>query len=268
MTGQAGGGQGGRQLGGGHSPTELRRLRARVEELQHQLAEQRRFRSHVARQVSHDLRGSLTAITGLVEVLRENGVPRDLASDYLGRIHRQCRLLAVAVADLQHLAEPQLQLVVQVADVQVESLLSDVDELVPDLEVRCDGADGLSVRGDAQRLEQALWNLLHNVVRHGAPPATVTVAARPGDVVEVVVRDAGPGLGEEAAARAFAGGAHQDRFPTGLWLVGAVMRAQGGSASVVRDPDGRRFPVLVLPAGTGRPPALLSTPPGSAAGQE
>lgn len=97
--------------------------------------------------------------------------------------------------------------------------------------------DGLVLRGDRLRLEQALGNLVDNALRHGA--GRVELVAVPVDgTVELHVRDEGAGVPAEFAERAF------DRFARpdgarpaagsglGLSIVQAVAEAHGGSAHV------------------------------------
>ena len=95
--------------------------------------------------------------------------------------------------------------------------------------------DDLSFRGDRLRLEQALGNLVENALRHGE--GTVRIEARFVDgVVELHVRDQGPGLPADFLPRAFQRFSRADESRTsggaglGLAIVDAIANAHGGTA--------------------------------------
>jgi signal transduction histidine kinase len=115
----------------------------------------------------------------------------------------------------------------------------------PGAEVVVDAVPGDLVLGDADRLAQAVDNLIGNALRHGVPPVLVTtrrvddpgapvVPGTPaGPRLEVVVTDAGPGVTQEMQDRLFA------RFATGrskggtglgLYIVRQLARAHHGDA--------------------------------------
>ena len=97
-------------------------------------------------------------------------------------------------------------------------------------------ADGVTVRADRMRLEQALGNLVDNALRHGA--GTVTLAARPGDGrVSLLVRDEGAGFPAEFIPHAFERFSRADPSHgsggagLGLTIVRAIATAHGGTAT-------------------------------------
>ena len=103
----------------------------------------------------------------------------------------------------------------------------------PTAEIVAEAEPGLVVEGDADRLAQAVDNLIANALRHGAPP--VRVAARAfGATVEITVEDSGAGVPEEMRGRLF------DRFATGqapggtglgLYIVRQLARSHDGDAT-------------------------------------
>jgi signal transduction histidine kinase len=88
------------------------------------------------------------------------------------------------------------------------------------------------MRADAERLAQALDNLLDNAVRHGAPPFALLGDAV-GDAIHIRVTDAGSGVPAEIVPRLF------QRFSIagasggtglGLYLIREIARGHGGEA--------------------------------------
>ena len=91
-------------------------------------------------------------------------------------------------------------------------------------------APRIAVLGDRHLSEQAITNLLTNADRYSAPGAPIHVEVADGDPVVLRVRDEGPGIADDVAARIF-----RDRVAVGrglglgLYLVHATMTAMGGS---------------------------------------
>ncbi|HUZ80692.1 MAG TPA: HAMP domain-containing sensor histidine kinase, partial [Gaiellaceae bacterium] len=99
------------------------------------------------------------------------------------------------------------------------------------------------VDGDPVRLEQALDNLVENALTHGEGQVEIFAAGNDG-VVELHVRDHGPGFDDEFLLRAF------DRFSRadeargqagaglGLSIVQLIAQIHGGSVGAANRPDG------------------------------
>jgi signal transduction histidine kinase len=96
--------------------------------------------------------------------------------------------------------------------------------------------DGVVLRVDRLRAEQALGNLVDNALRHGR--GRILVEARRGghSTVELHVRDEGPGFPQELTVHAFEPFSRGDTARTGpgaglgLAIVDVIARAHGGSA--------------------------------------
>src|SRR5205085_3792501 len=171
--------------------------------------------------------------------------------DELGRIERIVeRLLLLAKAD-----HPNF---LAVTEIELEAFLEDVfmrfAEVAPRRWRLGELAAG-TLTADAEQLRVALDALLENAVKHTEPGEVVELRSRVvegGVAIEVV--DDGGGIPHDALGRIFErfGRADSARNRSvggvglGLSIVAAIARAHGGSCSVVSDPGGSTF-ALVLP---------------------
>ena len=117
---------------------------------------------------------------------------------------------------------------------------------------------GLSAEVDADRIREAVDNLIDNALRFAPPGTAIEIAAaRDGPDVLIEVRDRGPGFPPsflphafERFARPDSGRARSDGGAgLGLAIVGAIARAHGGQARADNRPDGGAVVTLRLPRG-------------------
>ena len=211
------------------------------------LATQRRFIADA----SHELRTPLTALGNGVEMLQMGVDRRDpearakLLRLMSGEIARMGRLvddlLTLSALDrdpLRAIAHTPVDLTALVAQVVDETRL-----LAPDLQIELGLASQrpLIIRGDSDRIRQALLNLCANARAHTPAGGTLTIALAQGDDEAIVsVTDTGGGIPEAALSRVW------DRFfrvdPSrerrgggvglGLAIVRAIVEAHGGAVSI------------------------------------
>ena len=217
--------------------TTLNDMVSRVERT---LARERQF----VADASHELRSPLAVLKGELQLARradqsaaEHSASVESAADEVERLVRIVDdLLLVASSDEGRLSIRRERL-------DVSALLDGARDRAAkrldaaDRPIRHDERTGLAVDADPDRLQQLLDNLIDNAIRHGAGPIDLT--ARPaGDMVEICVRDQGPGFPEGFTERAFArftranparsrGGAG-----LGLSIVQMIADAHGGAAGV------------------------------------
>ena len=119
-----------------------------------------------------------------------------------------------------------------------------------------------SLLGDPERLRVALDALIENAVKYSEPSATIELSARQNGAtgVSIEVHDEGRGVPTESLSRIFERFARADVARTraaggaglGLAIVDAIVKAHGGSATVVNTPLGPTF-ALRLPGFTPSP---------------
>lgn len=133
-------------------------------------------------------------------------------------------------------------------------------------------ANGLRVRGDRLRLEQALGNMIDNALRYGEGRVVLAASSGKG-CVRLHVKDSGPGFSAEFRDRAF------ERFTRadpargrggaglGLAIVRAIAEAHGGTAHAAAAHPAGADVWLVLPGDleAARPGAASPSAPGDGA---
>jgi two-component system OmpR family sensor kinase len=165
------------------------------------------------------------------------------AAEEVERLNRLAdNLLVIARAD-------QGRLPVQKRPVEVERLLSAVSDRLADSArsnertVTWGRAANLTVAADAERLEQALTNLVTNALRYGRGPVVLSAHERNGHV-ELHVRDDGDGFDPAFLPRAFERFSRADPARSsggaglGLSIVKAIAEAHGGHARAANRQDG------------------------------
>jgi signal transduction histidine kinase len=217
-----------------------------------------RERSFVA-DASHELRNPISMLRMELELVardRPEGAELDAAvesaiAETERLAHLTEDLLVLARADRDGI--PIARETVVVAD-----LLTRIGRRYPGAELQ--QPRGMELEADPTRLEQALTNMVENARHHGAGRIRVAVLKRNG-FVELHVTDEGRGFTPEFLPRAFERFARADAARTtggtglGLAIVQAIATAHGGTAHASNRAGGGADVWIVIPSGSGTPPA-------------
>ena len=214
-----------------------------------QQASEERLRRFVA-DASHELRTPVATIRGYAELYRRGGLDDAAQLDQaMRRTEAEVRRMGDLVDDLLLLARldqgrPLERGPVDLGVLAVDAA-ADARAMAPGRPVRASIEEGVVVDGDEHRLRQVVANLVRNAIVHTPSDAAITVAARRREGRGIVeVRDEGPGMPPDQAARAFERfyradpGRARDRGGSGLGLaiVRAVAAAHSGTATLVSSP--------------------------------
>lgn len=211
--------------------------------------------------VAHELRTPLQAIQATVEAMQDGVYPAD--PEHLEIVRAETVRLArladgiLELTRLEHGSLPMHLAPIDLADpvrgaIDAHRILIEAAGLTLAEEI----TTGLRVMGDADRLTQAVGNLLSNAARYTPAGGTVTVTLRrEGDRAVIEVADTGIGIATEDLDRVFSrfwrADDARDRASGGLGIglsvvreiverhggtVAAVRRASGGSAFALRLP--------------------------------
>ena len=212
--------------------------------------------------VSHELKTPLTAIDGYAELLTEGAVDGEQVVPVLRSEAGRLRRLVSDLLDLAKLS--QSTFAIREEQVDCDAVAGEVvrrhaaraKELGVQLLALSSGT-AARVRGDDDRVVQAVSNLVENALGCVPGGGLVTVETNPG---EVIVRDDGPGLAAEDLPRAFERFYLHDRMKSdrdsgtglGLALVKELVEKMGGRVSVASEPgEGAVFSLKLQPARAG-----------------
>jgi signal transduction histidine kinase len=238
------------------------------------LAASDRARRHLLADVSHELNTPVTAMRGYIETLRmpEFDLDAHTRARYLGIVADETARLERIIKDLLDLA----RLEGGGGDLVIETVaVGQLFDRVASRHERACRESGVTlrsivepgaetVRGDRDRLEQALQNLAANALRYSSAGTTIELRAAPHRVseafglersgVRVSVTDEGPGIAPEHLPHVFdrfykAEASRQDASGgsgLGLSIVKATVERHGGTISVSSRPGQTTFELTIL----------------------
>jgi signal transduction histidine kinase/CheY-like chemotaxis protein len=218
--------------------------------------------------VSHELRTPLSAILGWARLLKRGIVGTEPARERaLEAIERNATLQARLVDDLldvSRIVSGKLELetsgvdLASVVDAAIDSVRPAL--LAKDLDVRLSLAqDGVTVLGDARRLQQVVWNLLTNAIKFTPKGGRIEIRlVRVDRAARLTVKDNGIGIPADVLPHVFERFKQADGSATrqhgglglGLSIVRHVIEAHGGSVEASSEGPGRGTEIVVdLPLG-------------------
>lgn len=235
-------------------------------------ASEARMRRFIA-DASHELRTPLATIRGYGELFRMGALTEDeQLSDTMRRIEGSATRMGSLVEDLLALARmdegrpmrtDHVDLAVLAGDAVGDLHALDRDRPVRLVPAQEGGTIGPTVVvGDEARLRQVLANLIGNVVQHTPPgtPVEIGLGLLDDDTAVVEVRDHGPGISPEHAARVFERFYRVDASRTrdsggaglGMAIVEAIVTSHRGHVELLTTPGGGTTVRVTLPR---KPPA-------------
>lgn len=253
----------------------LREANERLAARSAELARANRLKSEMLGTIAHDLKNPLGIILGRMEMLddlvRQEPPPRETMRAQVEHVRNSarhmCRMIDALIADAMGdaldiaLRRGPVDLAVLVAEVAASNrILAERKGQRLTMEV----PERLMITGDADRLREALDNLVSNAVKYspGGTNITLSLAREPGGAA-CHVRDEGPGLLAEDEMRLFGRFQRLSAQPTGgesatglgLFITRRIAELHGGTVTAQSHGPGRGTTFsLLLPLDDGDDP--------------
>ena len=235
---------------------------AREKAAREEAEEANRLKDEFLATVSHELRTPLTAILGWSNMLLTGMLKADMHDRALETIHRNAQVQNQLISDLldvSRIISGKLRL-----DLRTVELPPIIEAAVEATRPAAEGK-GISlttvlnpragpINGDADRLQQVIWNLLTNAIKFTPEGGQVIVKSDLVNArVEITVQDSGIGISREFLPHVFdrfrQGDAGTNRvhggMGLGLSIVRQLVELHGGTARAESEGEGRGTTFIV-----------------------
>jgi two-component system sensor histidine kinase KdpD len=179
------------------------------------------LKTALLRGVTHELRSPIAAIASAADALRVVEDPRE-RDEMLQAVISETQRMERVVSNLLDLSRFEGGVLAArmewcVPEELVGAALQACEGFLDGVEVTTEVPDAPLVRADPVLTERIMVNLIHNAVRHGAPPVRVTGRANGPELV-LSVEDAGPGVDPVVLPAVFEPFIHREGVGLGLGL--------------------------------------------------
>jgi PAS domain S-box-containing protein len=242
---------------------EREKLLASEQEARREAEQANRLKDEFLATVSHELRTPLNAILGWATIARQGGYKPEMMRSAFEIVERNARNQEQIIADILDVSRIITgKLNIEVESVELVSVVkAAIDTVRPTIEAKrinlaADFADQAQfVKGDPDRLQQIVWNLLSNAAKFTPEGGTVFVSLRRHEqFAEICVQDTGKGIEPEFLPFVFdrfrqaEGGSNRTHGGLGLGLsiVRHLVELHGGSVLVQSEGKNRGAKFVVM----------------------
>lgn len=245
-----------------------RRIDSRMRQLEIAAANET-FRREFTSDVTHELKSPVTAILGSVEMLDDGTEMSEIErKELFGIIKTEAARLNALVGDVLALARTEIEesrggadlVRMNLADLVTDVLLRETPKAkARHVALEAEGVADAWIRGDAERLEDVLVNLIENALRYSGSDRIAVKMSRGEGNVTVSVCDYGIGIPSEHLDHVFERFYRVDKARSrslggtglGLAIVKHTVRLHGGDVSVESDPGRKTVFSFTVPQDHG-----------------
>jgi two-component system sensor histidine kinase HydH len=218
--------------------------------------EQTRALTTLSGEIAHELKNPLASVKGLAALI-ERGELSGKSAERMQVLRREVDRMQEILEELLNFSRPLVPL--DLRELELRELVDHVVDLhegvAADRRVSLIADGHARLRCDPRKVEQVLINLVQNAIEVAPAGSVIELDLRavssPSLGVELVVRDAGPGLPDALRGRVFEAGVTDKSAGSGLGLTiaRALARQHGGELELGDRRDGKRGceAILTLP---------------------
>ena len=239
---------------------DLRSLQSSLADGRAQAREAEQRRQDLVAFLAHDLRTPLTSVLGYLNLLRDDpGLTEEQRAKYTAIALDKANRLGELIGEFFDITKMDFAALGERREtIQLSLLLEQLsDEFYPafaekDLTCRCDIAQRLTVRGDADKLARVFDNVLRNAVSYSAPGGEVEIqAAEREGWAEIAIRNQGLEIPEQELTNIFQKFYRLDQARStrtggaglGLAIAREIVERHGGT--IRAESDGRRTSFVI-----------------------
>lgn len=239
---------------------DLRSLQSSLADGRAQAREAEQRRQDLVAFLAHDLRTPLTSVLGYLNLLRDDpGLTEEQRAKYTAIALDKANRLGELIGEFFDITKMDFAALGERREtIQLSLLLEQLsDEFYPafaekDLTCRCDIAQRLTVRGDADKLARVFDNVLRNAVSYSAPGGEVEIqAAERAGWAEIAIRNQGLEIPEQELTNIFQKFYRLDQARStrtggaglGLAIAREIVERHGGT--IRAESDGRRTSFVI-----------------------
>lgn len=210
-------------------PREFQKASEGFNQMVKKIAQMMELRENLLRDISHELKSPLTRINLALQFIEESAEKKSIKED-LDIMHGMLREL---LDSSRYDQAPEMK------DVNPAEILQDVartiKKLWPDFVMDSNLQQDISIRGNADNLFRAFYNLLDNAIKYGKPPVKITLQKKEGNVM-IEIEDAGNGISDANREKIFEPMFQEDPARTpgsggyglGLYIVKKIIQQHNG----------------------------------------
>ncbi len=241
---------------------EIGKLATSLNEMAQSLEIVEAQRSEFLQNVSHELRTPLSYIKGYTEAIQEGVVQGEQVEQYLGIIQKETERLRRLVHDLLDLAQLEgNSYPMKEEPIAYSQLIEEVSQRFTlrsqqkGINIRLDLDEDIIIKGDSDRLEQVISNLLDNAIRYTSTNESVELILTSNKSYAFLeVKDKGPGIPSNELQRIFERFYRVEKSRTrkeggtglGLSIAQHIVQKHGGKLEVASDEQlGTTFTIIL-----------------------
>ncbi len=211
--------------------------------------------------IAHDLKSPLTRIRGLAEIVLTTGKSMDEFKEMAASTIEECDYLMEMINTLLMISEIDAKLNgFSMVNIDMVNLIQNACEIfqpisdIKGITIAAEMPDICLVRGDLQKLQRMMANLLDNAIKYTRAKGAITISLKNDhDKVMISVKDTGIGISKDDLPHIFKRFYRCDQSRTkegiglGLSLASAICKAHNGTLTATSSPGKGSTFVVTLP---------------------